>query len=81
MTIRCLVHFAQAHHEFRLPELHSIAELYKFQIFKPIQSLDDGTSEDWDPLCPFWIVDFEKEQHARALAERCILVKSVKHRT
>ncbi|EJD03356.1 RNA methylase [Fomitiporia mediterranea MF3/22] len=78
MPIRCIVHFAQVHSEFRLPELESIAELYDFRFSRPAPgSLQDSSSEDWDPMRPFWVMDFEREEHARYLAERCILVKSV----
>ncbi|KAF9263408.1 tRNA guanosine-2'-O-methyltransferase [Marasmius fiardii PR-910] len=60
--------FAQAHHEFRLPELQSISELYRFKVLVP---------EDQDPLRPFMVIELESEDHARLLAQRCILVKSV----
>lgn len=77
MTIRYLVYFAQVHPDFRLPELLSIAELYGFRAIKPANL--PGVSEDemWDPSRPFWVVDLEDEEHARAMAERCILVKSI----
>ncbi|KAH8119569.1 RNA methylase [Phellopilus nigrolimitatus] len=78
MSIRCIIHFAQAHPEFRLPELQSIAELYGFRFSQPAPgSLPGSSSEDWNPKHPFWIVDFEDEAHAVRLAERCILVRSV----
>lgn len=76
MTIRCIVHFAQAHPEFRLPELQSVAELYGFNFERPAPgSLLDGSSEYWDPLRPFWVIDFEEEAHAVWFSERCILVR------
>ncbi|KAK1232664.1 hypothetical protein PQX77_003195 [Marasmius sp. AFHP31] len=60
--------FAQAHHEFRIPELKSISELYRFRVVIP---------EDQDPLRPFMVLELESEDHARLLAQRCILIKSV----
>lgn len=68
MTFRVFVHFAQAHTEFRLPELLSVAELFDFHIHKP-------DSEDWNPDRPFWVIELEDERHAHYLAERCILIK------
>ena len=76
MTVRHIVHFAQAHAEFRLPELQSIAELFNFRLIKPpLDAFPDGIQEGWDSQRPFWIMDFEEEEHALKLAERCILVK------
>ncbi|KAH7888729.1 tRNA guanosine-2'-O-methyltransferase [Phlebopus sp. FC_14] len=70
-----LVVFAQAHEEFRVPELRSISELYSFTI---------GFTQYADPDLlkkatkrPFMILDMEEEDHARILAQRCILIKSV----
>ncbi|KAL0577032.1 hypothetical protein V5O48_004966 [Marasmius crinis-equi] len=60
--------FAQAHHEFRIPELESISELYGFKVVVP---------EDQDPLRPFMVLELESEDHARLLAQRCILIKSI----
>ena len=58
--------FAQAHHEFRIPEIESISELNRFQV---------GVPEDQDSLRPFMIFELESEDHARLLAQRCILIK------
>lgn len=67
--------FAQAHDEFRIPELQSISELYGFTI---------GLSRYSDPLAceaavkrPFMVLGLEEDAHAKLLASRCILIKSV----
>jgi hypothetical protein len=66
-----LFHFAQAHNEFRLPELASVAELYGIQYTLPEKK------EDSDPNRPFMVIQLEGEEHARMLAKRCILIKYV----
>ncbi|KAF8806675.1 tRNA guanosine-2'-O-methyltransferase [Phlegmacium glaucopus] len=66
-----LFHFADAHNEFRLPELKSIAELYGFPITLP------QNDDDRDPTRPCMVIELEEEEHARILANRCILIKSV----
>lgn len=71
MPLQYLIIFAQTHHEFRLPELFSVAELNGF-----IFSLPD-LAEDRDPTRPFMVLGLENEEHARILARRCILIKSV----
>ncbi|TEB38249.1 RNA methylase [Coprinellus micaceus] len=71
MPSRYLVQFAQAHEEFRLPELQSISELNGFTI----QFLDDPECND--PKRPFMVLELENEEQARLLARRCILVKAV----
>ena len=76
MPFRCLVHFAQAHSDFRLPELQSVAELYGVTISKPNRVDSDAEEKEWDPSRPFWVVDFEEEEHAVKFARRCVLVKS-----
>ncbi|KAF9644600.1 tRNA guanosine-2'-O-methyltransferase [Thelephora ganbajun] len=63
-----LVLFAQVHDEFRIPELLSVSELYKFKIGFPPEVV---TSR------PFMILSLESEEHALILAKRCILVKSL----
>ncbi|KAJ7593860.1 RNA methylase [Mycena floridula] len=63
--------FAQAHSEFRLPELQSIAELHGFSIALP------ETADDRDPTRPFMVARLNDDQHALLLAKRCILIKSV----
>ncbi|PPQ93788.1 hypothetical protein CVT25_013497 [Psilocybe cyanescens] len=70
MPSRYLFHYAQVHNEFRLPELQSIAELHGISYSLP------GNAEDRDPNRPFMIVELEKEEHARMLARRCILIKA-----
>ena len=69
--MRYLFHFAQAHNDFRLPELQSIAELYGIPYSLPPQE------KDRDPARPFIVIDLEGEEHARILAKRCILIKYV----
>jgi tRNA (guanine10-N2)-methyltransferase len=71
MPSRYLLHFAQAHNDFRLPELQSIAELYGIAYSLPPQE------EDHDPTRPFMVIEVEKEEHVRILARRCILIKYV----
>ncbi|OCH85102.1 tRNA guanosine-2'-O-methyltransferase [Obba rivulosa] len=63
-----LLVFAQAHADFRIPELQSVSELYGFHI---------GLLENADPSRPFMVVELEEEMYARLLARRCILVKAV----
>ena len=63
-----IVLFAQAHDDFRLPELDSVSELYKFKY---------TLSHASDPHRPFMVIQLESEEHARLLARRCILIKSV----
>lgn len=48
-----------------------MAELFDFQITLP------EAEEDRDTSRPFLIVELEKEDHARHLAKRCILVKAI----
>ncbi|KAF8627791.1 hypothetical protein AX15_004218 [Amanita polypyramis BW_CC] len=64
-----LVAFAQAHNDFRLPELNSVSELCGFTF-----TLSDNAS---DPSRPFMVLQLESEEHARLLARRCILIKAV----
>jgi tRNA (guanine10-N2)-methyltransferase len=68
MPARYLVVFAQAHHEFRIPELLSVAQLNSFTVTLPPE-------EDRDIGQPFTIIGLEREEHARLLCRRCILVK------
>ncbi|KIJ49558.1 hypothetical protein M422DRAFT_161287 [Sphaerobolus stellatus SS14] len=68
MPLQVLLQFAQTHDEFRLPELQSVAETYGFEV---------GLPENPDITRPFMVVTLEEEKHAKLLAERCILVKSV----
>ncbi|KAF8650390.1 hypothetical protein AX16_005198 [Volvariella volvacea WC 439] len=66
--MRYLFVFAQAHNDFRIPELQSISELHGFQV---------NYEQPSDPSRPFMVVDLCEESHARILARRCILVKAV----
>ncbi|KAI0339786.1 tRNA guanosine-2'-O-methyltransferase [Trametopsis cervina] len=64
--------FAQVHEEFRIPELLSISELYNISI-----SFPGGDPKSVDVSRPFVILGLEEEDHARILARRCILIKSI----
>jgi tRNA (guanine10-N2)-methyltransferase len=68
MPARYLIVFAQAHHEFRIPELLSVAEINGFSV-----NLSPGG--DHDTTQPFMIVDLDHEEHARLLCRRCILIR------
>jgi tRNA (guanine10-N2)-methyltransferase len=68
MPKQYLIIFAQAHHEFRIPELLSVAELYGFTIILPPADVCDTRQ-------PFMIVELNMEEHARLLCKRCILVR------
>ena len=69
MPTRYLFVFAQAHDDFRIPEVLSIAELHGFSITFP------DIPEERDPTRPYMILGLEKDEYARILARRCILVK------
>lgn len=62
--------FAQVHEEFRIPELLSISELHGFSITFPKNDID---SSDVDR--PFMILGLDREEDARILARRCVLIK------
>ncbi|KAF5370810.1 hypothetical protein D9758_001866 [Tetrapyrgos nigripes] len=64
-----LIVFAQAHHEFRIPELHSVASLYGFDISLPKGEIETDR--------PYMVVGLADEKHARQLAKRCILIKAI----
>jgi tRNA (guanine10-N2)-methyltransferase len=66
--MRCLIQFAQAHDEFRLPELFSVAKL--FGITLPVNPDDNAV----DITRPFLIIELE-EAEAKLLAGRCILIR------
>ena len=68
MPIKILIQFAQAHSEFRIPELTSVAQIYGVDIALPPNP---------DVTRPFMVVEVQQEEHARLLAQRCILVKFV----
>jgi tRNA (guanine10-N2)-methyltransferase len=63
-----LLVFAQAHAEFRIPELRSVSELHGFDV-------DLGNNPD--ATRPFMVVGLESEEQANLLARRCVLIKSV----
>ncbi|KAK2467888.1 hypothetical protein APHAL10511_000183 [Amanita phalloides] len=63
-----IILFAQAHNDFRLPELNSVSELY---------GINYTLSYASDPSRPFMTIELESEEHARLLAKRCILIKSI----
>lgn len=69
MPTQYLFFFAQAHEDFRIPEILSIAELHGFQITMP------DAPKERDPTRPFMIAGLEEEAHAKILADRCILVR------
>ena len=60
--------FAQAHEDFRIPELRSVAELHGFPL---------DITNDFDPSRPFGVLSLEHEEQVRLLARRCILLKCV----
>ncbi|KAF5322273.1 hypothetical protein D9619_001539 [Psilocybe cf. subviscida] len=64
-----LVQFAQAHNDFRLPELQSIAELHGISYSLP------EDEKDRDPYRPWMVIGLASEDDARTLARRCILIK------
>ncbi|PSR76499.1 hypothetical protein PHLCEN_2v8402 [Hermanssonia centrifuga] len=72
MVSQYLFVFAQAHDEFRIPELLSAAELHKISITFPEEDLSK-----LDVSRPFMVLGLENEDDARTLAKRCILIKSV----
>ncbi|KAH7914105.1 tRNA guanosine-2'-O-methyltransferase [Hygrophoropsis aurantiaca] len=65
--------FAQAHEEFRVPELLSISDLYAFNIGFPRYGEDFRNAL----VRPFMILTLDQEEHTKLLAERCILIKSI----
>jgi tRNA (guanine10-N2)-methyltransferase len=66
MPLQILIQFAQAHADFRIPELLSVGQTYGFDIVLPSEP---------DVTRPFMTVELQQEESARLLAERCILVK------
>lgn len=62
--------FAQVHEEFRIPELLSISELHGFSITFPKENVGSSEIER-----PFMILGLDREEHARILASRCVLIK------
>ncbi|KAG8704646.1 hypothetical protein FRC08_002121, partial [Ceratobasidium sp. 394] len=70
MPTTYLIHFAVTHAEFRIPELLSVAQTFGFDIKLPPEN-------EIDTVRPFMCVEMEREEDARLLAGRCILVKAV----
>lgn len=71
MGKKYLLHYAVAHPGFRLPELQSVSELFGFE--SEMKLPDEEV--DRDPKRPFLVVELEKEEYARQLAKRCVLIK------
>jgi len=69
MPKQYLLVFAQAHENFRIPELFSISELHQFSITFP------SDPEECDPSRPYMILGLDEGEHARILARRCILIR------
>lgn len=67
MRTKYLFFFAQAHDEFRIPELQSLAELFGFAV-----RIADETP---DPTRPFMIIELDEARHAEQLAARSILIR------
>ncbi len=72
MVSQYLFVFAQAHDEFRIPELLSVAELHKIRI-----TFSEEDLSKLDVSRPFMVLELENEDDARTLAKRCILIKHV----
>ncbi|QRV93805.1 hypothetical protein RhiJN_21823 [Ceratobasidium sp. AG-Ba] len=66
-TTTYLIHFAVTHSEFRIPEILSVARTYGFTVGLPPENEIDTTR-------PFMCVKLEREEDAKLLAGRCILV-------
>ncbi|KAG9082930.1 hypothetical protein FRC06_004773, partial [Ceratobasidium sp. 370] len=67
MSTSYLIHFAVTHAEFRIPELLSVAQAFGFKVKLPPEN-------EVDTARPFMCVEMEREEDARLLAGRCILV-------
>ncbi|KAI0821690.1 tRNA guanosine-2'-O-methyltransferase [Trametes gibbosa] len=72
MLTQYLFVFAQVHEEFRVPELLSVAELYGFEI-----KFSEDPKDPKATARPFMVLELQNEEHARLLARRCILIRSV----
>lgn len=70
MAAQFLFVFAQAHEEFRIPELLSISELYGIAITFPEDDL-----KKLDISRPCMVLGLDSTDDAKKLAERCILIK------
>ncbi|QRV79134.1 tRNA guanosine-2 -O-methyltransferase [Ceratobasidium sp. AG-Ba] len=69
-TTTYLIHFAVTHSEFRIPEILSVARTYGFTVGLPPEN-------EIDTARPLMCVELEREEDAKLLAGRCILVKAV----
>ncbi|ORX80347.1 tRNA guanosine-2'-O-methyltransferase [Basidiobolus meristosporus CBS 931.73] len=64
-----LIQFAQAHDEFRLPELHSLMKLENVHLeYDPVK---------YDSLSPFLVVNLANDEEAYKLVQRAILIKGI----
>ncbi|KAG8780523.1 hypothetical protein FRC12_022899 [Ceratobasidium sp. 428] len=70
LTTTYLIHFAVTHAEFRIPELLSVAQTFNFPIVLPPEN-------EIDTARPFMRIKLEREEDARLIAGRCILVKAI----
>lgn len=71
MISQYLFVFSQAHDEFRIPELLSVAELHDINItFSEAPHLLDVSR-------PFMVLGLESEEDAHTLAKRCTLIRFV----
>ncbi|CAE6343194.1 unnamed protein product [Rhizoctonia solani] len=64
------IHFAVTHPEFRIPELLSVAQCYGFTVGLPPEPEIDNNR-------PFLHAMIDNDEDAKALAQRCILVKAI----
>ena len=63
-----LIHFAQQHETFQLPELESVASIFRI----PLSKSDLAA---FSPEIPLLVVELEGDEQAKQLASRCVLVK------
>lgn len=66
-----IIHFAIAHHNFRIPELLAVAECLGCEIDLP------ADEEEMETDRPFMVVKLNNDDDARRLLTRCILIKYV----
>jgi tRNA (guanine10-N2)-methyltransferase len=67
--MKFLVHFAQFHPEFRLPELLSLAQLNQINL--------EYDSNSYSNDCPFLVVELSSIEDAKKLVKRSVLVKEI----
>ncbi|KAL1942032.1 hypothetical protein VTO73DRAFT_6562 [Trametes versicolor] len=72
MLTEYLFVFAQVHDEFRIPELLSVAEIHGFEI-----KFSENPEDRKTVARPFMVLELESEEHARLLAQRCVLIRYV----